>query len=93
MFKCHGFDVWSFVMSLVPSATMPFLVTEKQVQQAKYFNQGHHTLNRRQGETELGIRLSQCCHTSWVTGNTMKNRHTGNKIKLGPGTILVHGQR
>lgn len=48
MLRCHGFDVWSFVMSLVPSATMPFLGTEKQVQQAKYFNQGHHTLNRRQ---------------------------------------------
>lgn len=64
MLRCHGFDVCSFVMSLVPCPTMPFLRTEKQVQQAKYCNQGHHTLNSRRKETELGTRLSQCCYTS-----------------------------
>lgn len=68
-------------MSPVPCPTMPFLGTEKQVWQAKYFNQGHHTLNSRRKETELASdcpisvlhKLGDLC-----SGNTTKNRHDKN---------------
>lgn len=53
--QCAQFYVWSFVISLV-SSTVPSLGTEKQVQQAKYFNQGHHILSRKRRD-----RLASDC--------------------------------
>lgn len=76
--RCLRVYVWSSVLSLVTFPTIPFLGAEMQAQQAKYFDQGCHTLSRRGRKMELGIRLSQSGYTSWVTGDTMKNRLNEN---------------